>query len=313
MNETMTQETKQDSYEGGKSAVSDEKVRTTMSVEEMRKLLGLGKTDAYWLVHKNCFETVLVNRNIRIDIESFEKWYANQIKHKKVNGPPPGEHLREISYSPQEVAELLDVTDDTIYTLIRKGRLPTFKVDTWMRIAKTDFKKWYESQNRYRLPEDREEDKKIIERTLSMPEAAHELGIPRKKIYWILNLKKNRGAFEILVVAGRKRITRDSFEAWYRSQDQYIKLCDRSEEEQREYYRRLAAEKDPIQPPVDLNKAAYSTKEAALLMDVSRGEVCRRIRDGELKAIQRGQQYRISREALRWWLDQWQEDREEEP
>ena len=34
-----------------------EKKKTTMSVTEMRKLLGLGKTDSYWLVHKNCFET----------------------------------------------------------------------------------------------------------------------------------------------------------------------------------------------------------------------------------------------------------------
>lgn len=34
--------------------------RTTMSVPEMRRMLGLGKTDSYWLVHKNCFETILV-------------------------------------------------------------------------------------------------------------------------------------------------------------------------------------------------------------------------------------------------------------
>ena len=31
--------------------------RSTMSVPEMRKLLGLKKTDSYWLVHKNFFKT----------------------------------------------------------------------------------------------------------------------------------------------------------------------------------------------------------------------------------------------------------------
>lgn len=72
----------------------EKKKKTTMSVTEMRKMLGLGKTDSYWLVHKNCFETIIVNGKMRIVIDSFEKWYANQIKHAKVDGPPPGEELR---------------------------------------------------------------------------------------------------------------------------------------------------------------------------------------------------------------------------
>ena len=35
--------------------------KTTMSVREMRQLLGLGKTDSYWLLHKNLFEVILIN------------------------------------------------------------------------------------------------------------------------------------------------------------------------------------------------------------------------------------------------------------
>lgn len=283
--------------------MSDEKVRTTISVAEMRKLLGLGKTDAYWLVHKNCFETILVNGKMRVDIESFEKWYANQIKHKKVNGPPPGEHLREISYSPQELAELLDVNEDAIYELIHKGKLPTFEVDTWMRIAKTDFEKWYESQSHYRLPEDREEDRKLIEQTISMPEAARELGITRGEIYSILRRKKNRGAFEILVVAGRKRITRESFEAWYRSQDQYIKLCDRTEEEQREYRRRQILAKNAGRM-VDPEKQNYSPQEAAILMNLPVRDVYTLIQNRGIAAARFGGKYRISRDAVNYWISQ---------
>ena len=37
------------------------KKKTTMSVPEMQRLLGLGKTDAYWLVKKHCFETAIIN------------------------------------------------------------------------------------------------------------------------------------------------------------------------------------------------------------------------------------------------------------
>ena len=42
--------------------------KTTMSVREMQHLLGLGKTDSYWLLHKNFFEVILINDKMRIVI-----------------------------------------------------------------------------------------------------------------------------------------------------------------------------------------------------------------------------------------------------
>ena len=71
--------------------------RSTMSVPEMRKLLGLKKTDSYWLVHKNLFKTQIIGGMMRIDLESFEKWYANQVKYKKVGGEEPGKGIVEIN------------------------------------------------------------------------------------------------------------------------------------------------------------------------------------------------------------------------
>ena len=108
--------------------------KTTMSVREMQHLLGLGKTDSYWLLHKNFFEVILINDKMRIVISSFEKWYANQVKYHKVNGPPPGEELCKRSYSVLEVAEILKVDSDTVYTLVRQGKLKAETVDFWMRI-----------------------------------------------------------------------------------------------------------------------------------------------------------------------------------
>lgn len=92
--------------------------KTTMSVREMRQLLGLGKTDSYWLLHKNLFEVILINNKRRIVISSFEKWYTNQVKYHKVNGSPPGEELCKRSYSVPDAAEILKVKPETIYTLI---------------------------------------------------------------------------------------------------------------------------------------------------------------------------------------------------
>ena len=283
--------------------MSDEKKKTTMSVTEMRKMLGLGKTDSYWLVHKNCFETVLVNGKMRINIESFEKWYANQVKHKKINGPPPGEKLKERSYSPQELAELLQVDDSEVYEFIHRDRIPTFLVDTWMRVSKEDFENWYASQNKYRTPEDRERDRAIEEATISMPEAARELGITRSNMYSILRAKKNKGIFEIVVIAGRKRITKESFDAWYEGQDKYLKFRDWPKEEQEAFLRRKKKAKTK-RLIIDPDKTSYSPQEAAVLMNVSPREIYTLIRDGDLEAASYGGKYRIRRENIEWWIEQ---------
>ena len=85
--------------------------RTMMTVHEMGDLLGIKKTDRYWLLHKGFFKTKVVLGKTWIDIASFEKWYANQVKYKKVNGEEPGKELKAWSYSPQELAQELGVTD----------------------------------------------------------------------------------------------------------------------------------------------------------------------------------------------------------
>ena len=142
--------------------------KTTMSVREMRQLLGLGKTDSYWLLHKNLFEVILINDKRRIVISSFEKWYANQVKYHKVNGSPPGEELCKRSYSVPDAAEILKVKPETIYTLIRQGKLKTETTDFCMRIPKEEFERWYRSQSRYRTTADRERDREIEAQTISI-------------------------------------------------------------------------------------------------------------------------------------------------
>ena len=55
-----------------------------MSVPEMREILGLKKTESYWLVHRNLFKTEIIGGKMRVDIESFEKWYRSQTMFHKV-------------------------------------------------------------------------------------------------------------------------------------------------------------------------------------------------------------------------------------
>jgi excisionase family DNA binding protein len=136
--------------------------RTWMTVPEMGKLLGLKKTDRYWLVHKNVFESKEIAGKIRINIASFEKWYANQIKYHKVTGEEPGKELKSWSYSVKEVADLLGVDEYLVYDLLKKNQMEAVIVDYWKRIPKESFQNWYKSQSRYRTKEDREKDILLI-------------------------------------------------------------------------------------------------------------------------------------------------------
>ena len=97
---------------------SSEPDRIWMSVKEMGDLLGIRKTDRYWLVHKNVFETSTIRGKMWVNIESFEKWYANQVKYRKVTGEEPGLELKEWSLSPRDIAQLLEIPEYRAYELI---------------------------------------------------------------------------------------------------------------------------------------------------------------------------------------------------
>ena len=57
--------------------------KKSMSVPEMGRLLGLGKTESYYLVKKNCFKVVTIGGKMRVMVDSFEEWYAGQNHYKK--------------------------------------------------------------------------------------------------------------------------------------------------------------------------------------------------------------------------------------
>ena len=253
------------------------KKKTTMSVPEMQRLLGLGKTDAYWLVKKQCFETIVVSGKMRVVIDSFEHWYARQVKHKKVHGPPPGKELRASSYSPQELAEELGIALSTVYEIIKRCHIETFEVDTWMRISKAAFKKWYKEQHKYRTRSDRARDAALEAQTMTMPEVAQILGIPRKAVYHILLYGRDRAQFEFVFIAGRRRVTKESFERWYADQN------------------RFGAE-------IDKTKSAFSMQETAILLSVTYQEVRAMIHNGELAAQKCGKKFLIPRDEIQWIL-----------
>ena len=158
---------------------------------------------------------------MRVNIESFEKWYANQIKYHKVNGEEPGKELKEWSYSVPELAEMLELTDGVVYDLIKRNNIEVVIVDYWKRVPKAAFQKWYDGQSRYRTKDDKKRDAEMEAATLTMPEMARQLGITRNQVYGILNSQKYQHFFEFVTIADRKRITKESFQKFLDGQDEY--------------------------------------------------------------------------------------------
>jgi len=275
------------------------KPKLTMSVSEMGKLLGLGKTESYYLVHKNCFETVLVNKVMRVRVDSFEDWYANQTRYEKVDGPAPGKELIAVSYSVKEIAVLLDIPIYLAYDIIKRFAIETFITDDRMRIRKEVFEAWYASQTKYRTAKDRQRDEELERASITLPQMAGILGISRNEVYGLISKKSSQGVFDIITVADRKRITLESFELWYQNQDIYHKVTKRTSG--------LPAEPEKIDDAERAvlfasNQTSYTVKDAALLIGVPLRQVYLMIEEGMLDSFTVGKIKRVRRTSLEWWL-----------
>ena len=116
--------------------------KTSISVPEMRRLLGMKKVEAYWLVKQGRFKVILVGGKMRIMLDSFEDWYGRQFHYKKVDGPEPGQ-LLPVSWTVPEVAGILGLNRCSVYELIKNhAPFQTFKVDGQTRILTGSFDAW---------------------------------------------------------------------------------------------------------------------------------------------------------------------------
>lgn len=272
----------------------ENKPRTTMSVPEMAKLLGLKKTDSYWLVHKNCFETILVNGKMRIVLLSFEDWYARQVKYRKMTGEEPGQILTQHSLSIAEIAEMLQICESCVYDLLKREHIKTITVDYWTRVSKESFYEWIAHQSRYRLPEGRARDQEAEDASYTLPEMGRVLGLDRREAYELVRCHKDQ--LEFITIADRKRVTKSSFERWYESQNTYVKLSERATSKQKPSTK-------ATQPRIPLEeKSAYTVQDIAELLMLDDRDIYRMIDQQELHARQIGKQFRIMREDYLDWL-----------
>lgn len=134
--------------------------KTSMSVMDMGKSLGLGKTESYWLVHKEQFETRFVAGKMRVMVESFERWYANQLHYKKISGELPGKELLKRTMTVPTMAKLLGIKEANAYELIHRLHFRSVKTEyssQRLLIDKATFNEWLKKQTHYKIVEGKED------------------------------------------------------------------------------------------------------------------------------------------------------------
>ncbi len=263
--------------------------RKTMSVPEMRKLLGVKKTESYWLVHKGYFKTSYINGVMRVDLESFEEWYANQVKHKKVNGEKPGKVLCQESYSFRDAANLLGIHSSNLYEIWRNEGLDFITVDYVKRIPVDVFEEWYKNQIMYKKVDVLPTISELEENYIPIGDAANSLGITREKMAAITRISAFKDVFEIIVYEDKKWISKKSFQQFLNAQSVYQVVSENKE--------------DSDQEEQLVTKEYISVKEAAALAGVTSSTIIRWAGLGHFafKVVGRGK--RIHREAFLSFLN----------
>lgn len=268
-----------------------DEMKRTMSVPEMRKLLGIKKTESYWLVHKNYFKTELINGTMRVDIASFEKWYANQTKHKKVTGEKPGAQLCAASYSFRDVANMLGEYDGTIYDLWNRKGLPTVTVNYRKRIPREIFDSWYEKQNEYHKVDGPATIEKIEEKFILFREAAAMLKMSNEELLTLIRKGKYKDLLEMRMFDNRRWISRRGFQDFLNLHDQY--KIRQAKNESGSGISKFLSQKQYI-----------SKEEAARIAGVSKSTVAKWALKGTFPCRAAGYVMRIERIPFLKWVDE---------
>ena len=237
---------------------------------------------------------------MRIDLESFEKWYANQVKYKKVGGEEPGKELREKSYSFKEAANILGIHDCDLYDIWKNEKLEYITVDFVRRIPVDIFEKWYADQDIYRkatyIPTAEELEKDYI----CLQDAADLLGISREKLAKIARREEKGRLLDSTICNNKRWITRKSFQLFLNAQNVYHIINDGDKQEESQ----LLQENETLSLEI---KEYISRQEAAELAGVNVSTVTKWMQTGEFQCVGAGKVLRVHRQQFLNWLNEHRE------
>ena len=237
------------------------KEATTMTVRAMGALLGLKKTESYYLVNKKVFDTVMVAGQKSVVKASFEEWYARQDWYRKVDGEPPGAKLHSNMYSVADLQKMLKLSQDSVLELIHREKLLTMTFEGKFWIPKVILDDWYASQSRYRKPKDRDRDRAAEESSMTIPEMGRLLGLDRRQAWQLYY--KHRDELKLIRVADRPRVTKASFLYWISGREEH------------------KIESEAVPPQTESEKEFMTAQEAAEMLGVNVQRIYRALRNNK--------------------------------
>ena len=237
---------------------------------------------------------------MRIDLESFEKWYSNQVKYKKVGGEEPGKELREKSYSFKESANILGIHDSDLYDIWKNEKLEYITVDFVRRIPVDIFEKWYADQDVYRKVTHIPTAEELENDYICLQDAADLLGISREKLAKIARSEEIGRLLDSTICNNKRWITRKSFQLFLNAQNVYYIMNDGDKQEESQ----LLQENETLSLEI---KEYISRQDAAELAGVSVSTVTKWMQSGEFQCVGAGKVLRVHRQQFLNWLNEHRE------
>ena len=197
------------------------KKKKYMSVKEMGNLLGIKKSDSYYLVKKGYFKIIEAAGKMWVDTSSFEEWYDRQTKYHKVTGEEPGREITVKSFSVKEMAAMLKITESMAYHVIRVDRIPVIWDCGHMRVVRKDFWIWHDCQIKYRVSEDMLPEKAGMDHLISIPVMADLLDISSAEAYRLAEDPAYASCLTITIVKDRMYVSYRDFDRFIRGQNRY--------------------------------------------------------------------------------------------
>lgn len=191
--------------------------KATMSIREMGRILGLGKTESYYLAKKGYFKLIRFYNATRVDIASFEAWYDSQLRYRKVNGDPPQTSVVG-TMTLHELANKLGLSYNSAEELVRRRLFPVRKSEEILLIDRAGFEAWYSSQFRYWKADGTPPGTDYPE-TISTADISYMLDIPLRP--YVYSLLAAHPEIKRYTVDHITRVDKESFEHWYQNQPRY--------------------------------------------------------------------------------------------
>lgn len=289
---------------------------TFMTVRQMGDLLGLKRTERYWLFHKNVFETTNICGKTMVNVASFEKWYAGQIHYRKVSGEEPGQLINDATYSIRDISEMLGISESSVYEMIKREHLETVSIDFRMRVPRVAFDQWYSSQSHYLKVDERQKGNDRFRSSITVPQMAALLGISFEQGYRLLEDNDYSHFFKCVIMDGQRRIMREDFEAFMDGQDRYhlvdvVRMADYSNEPDTDTFE-LQETSDQKTKGIGIRKERntwsehtsdfITIAEAAEMAGVTRQAISKMADHGKISCIRVGRRILIYRHDFEKWL-----------